>query len=49
MKRIHFILVTLLAMGGLILVLIAYVRTHGFSARTEPSAAKLSMGSILTN
>src|SRR5436190_5511215 len=40
MKRIHFILVTLLAMGGLILVLIAYIRTHGFSARTEPSAAE---------
>jgi mono/diheme cytochrome c family protein len=37
-KRIHFILVTLLALGGLTLAMIAYVRTHGFSARTEPSA-----------
>jgi len=40
MKRIHFILVTLLAAGGLTLALIAYVRTHGFSARTEPSAVE---------
>lgn len=40
MKRIHFILVTLLMAGGLILGLIAYVRIHGFSARAEPSAAE---------
>lgn len=40
MKRIHFILVTLLALGGLTIALIAYVRTHGFSARTEPSAVE---------
>ena len=38
MKRIHVILVTLLAIGGLILALLSSVRTHGFSARTEPSA-----------
>ena len=40
MKRTHFVLVTLLVLAGLILVLIAYIRTHGFSARTEPSAAE---------
>jgi mono/diheme cytochrome c family protein len=40
MKRVHFILVTLLALGGLTLAVIAYVRTHGFSARTEPSAVE---------
>jgi mono/diheme cytochrome c family protein len=38
MKRIHFVLVTFLLLAGLTLALIAYVRTHGFSARTEPSA-----------
>jgi mono/diheme cytochrome c family protein len=38
MKRIHFVLVTFLLLIGLTLALIAYVRTHGFSARTEPSA-----------
>jgi mono/diheme cytochrome c family protein len=40
MKRIHVILVTVVVLGGLILGLVAYVRTHGFSARTEPSAAE---------
>ena len=40
MKRSHFILLTLLVFGGLILAVIVYIRAHGFSARTEPSAAE---------
>jgi len=40
MKRIHVALVTLVVLAGLILGLMAYVRSHGFSARAEPSAAE---------
>src|SRR5262245_52320283 len=40
MKRAHFVLITFLLFAGLILALIGYVRTHGFSARTEPSGVE---------
>ncbi len=40
MKRRHFILATVFAIGGLSLGLALYVRAHGFSARTKPSAAE---------
>jgi mono/diheme cytochrome c family protein len=40
MKRIRIILVILLVMGGLAVGFMVYVRSHGFSARVEPSATE---------
>jgi mono/diheme cytochrome c family protein len=40
MKRTYILLLSLLVLSGAVFGLLAYVRAHGFSARTEPSAAE---------
>jgi mono/diheme cytochrome c family protein len=40
MKRLYFILATLLLLAGMAIGVAAYVRARGFSARTEPSSAE---------